>query len=44
MVISDAEKRNTAYHESGHALVARMLPGTDPIHKVTIIPRAAPLG
>ena len=44
MVISDAEKRNTAYHESGHALVARILPGTDPIHKVTIIPRGHALG
>ncbi|MBU2055680.1 MAG: ATP-dependent zinc metalloprotease FtsH [Proteobacteria bacterium] len=44
MVISDSEKRNTAYHESGHALVARMLPGTDPIHKVTIIPRGHALG
>jgi cell division protease FtsH len=44
MVISDAERRNTAYHESGHALVARMLPGTDPIHKVTIIPRGQALG
>ena len=44
MVISDAEKRNTAYHESGHALVARILPGTDPIHKVTIIPRGQALG
>jgi cell division protease FtsH len=44
MVISDAEKRNTAYHETGHALVARMLPGTDPIHKVTIIPRGRALG
>jgi cell division protease FtsH len=44
MVISDVEKRNTAYHESGHALVARMLPGTDPIHKVTIIPRGHALG
>ena len=44
MVISDAEKRNTAYHETGHALVARMLPGTDPIHKVTIIPRGLALG
>jgi cell division protease FtsH len=44
MVISDAEKRITAYHESGHALVARMLPGTDPIHKVTIIPRGRALG
>ncbi|MBW6485908.1 MAG: ATP-dependent zinc metalloprotease FtsH [Syntrophobacterales bacterium] len=44
MVISDAEKKNTAYHETGHALVARMLPGTDPIHKVTIIPRGMALG
>jgi cell division protease FtsH len=44
MVISEKEKRNTAYHESGHALVARMLPGTDPIHKVTIIPRGQALG
>ncbi len=44
MVISDSEKRITAYHESGHALVARMLPGTDPIHKVTIIPRGHALG
>ena len=44
MVISDAEKRNTAYHESGHALVARLLPGSDPIHKVTIIPRGMALG
>jgi cell division protease FtsH len=44
MVISDEEKKNTAYHETGHALVARMLPGTDPIHKVTIIPRGMALG
>ena len=44
MVISDEEKKTTAYHESGHALVARLLPGTDPIHKVTIIPRGAALG
>jgi cell division protease FtsH len=44
MVISETEKRNTAYHESGHALVARLLPGTDPIHKVTIIPRGRALG
>ena len=44
MVISEEEKRNTAYHESGHALVARLLPGTDPIHKVTIIPRGRALG
>ena len=44
MVISDKEKKNTAYHESGHALVAALLPGTDPIHKVTIIPRGRALG
>ncbi len=44
MVISDEEKRNTAYHEGGHALVARLIPGSDPIHKVTIIPRGRALG
>jgi cell division protease FtsH len=44
MVISEQEKRITAYHEAGHALVARMLPGTDPIHKITIIPAAGPWG
>lgn len=44
LVISDEEKRNTAYHEAGHALVARLLPGSDPIHKVTIIPRGRALG
>ena len=44
MVISDEEKRNTSYHESGHTLVARLIPGTDPIHKVTIIPRGRALG
>jgi cell division protease FtsH len=44
MVISDIEKRNTAYHEAGHTLVAKLLPGTDPIHKVTIIPRGRALG
>jgi cell division protease FtsH len=44
MIISDEEKRNTAYHEAGHTLVARMMPGTDPIHKVTIIPRGRALG
>jgi len=44
MVISDEEKRVTAYHEAGHTLVAKLLPGTDPIHKVTIIPRGMALG
>jgi cell division protease FtsH len=44
MIISDNEKRNTAYHEAGHTLVARMIPGTDPIHKVTIIPRGRAMG
>jgi len=44
MILSDEEKRNTAYHEAGHALVAAMTPGTDPLHKVTIIPRGMALG
>jgi len=44
MIISDAGKKNMAYHEAGHTLVARLLPGTDPIHKVTIIPRGRSLG
>ncbi len=44
MFISDEEKKSTAYHEAGHALVAKLLPGTDPIHKVTIIPRGSALG
>jgi cell division protease FtsH len=44
MIISDEEKKNTAYHEAGHTLVARKLPGTDPIHKVTIIPRGRAMG
>lgn len=44
MIISEEEKRNTAYHEAGHALVAAMLPNTDPLHKVTIIPRGMALG
>ncbi|TDR70738.1 ATP-dependent zinc metalloprotease FtsH [Paludibacterium purpuratum] len=44
MVMSEDEKRNTAYHESGHAVVAKMLPKTDPVHKVTIIPRGRALG
>jgi len=44
MIISDEEKRNTAYHEAGHSLVARLTPGTDPIHKVSIIPRGRALG
>lgn len=44
MVLSDAEKKNTAYHEAGHTLVAKLTPGTDPIHKVSIIPRGRALG
>ena len=44
LFISGEEKRITAYHEAGHVLVARLLPGTDPIHKVTIIPRGMALG
>ncbi len=44
MIISEKEKRNTAIHEAGHALVAKMLPETDPVHKVTIIPRGPTLG
>jgi cell division protease FtsH len=44
MIISEDEKRNTAFHEAGHALVALMLPDTDPVHKVTIIPRGRALG
>ena len=44
LIISDAEKRNTAYHEAGHALVAATLPQADPLHKVTIIPRGMALG
>ncbi len=44
MIINDREKEVTAYHEAGHALIARLLPGTDPVHKVTIIPRGRALG
>ncbi len=44
MIISEKEKRTTAVHEAGHALVAKVLPGTDPVHKVTIIPRGRALG
>ncbi|MCR5814391.1 MAG: ATP-dependent zinc metalloprotease FtsH [Desulfovibrio sp.] len=44
LILSDEEKRITAYHEGGHALAARLLPGTDPVHKVTIIPRGRALG
>ena len=44
MLISEDEKRSTAYHESGHVLVSRLLPNTDPVHKVTIIPRGRALG
>ena len=44
MVMTEDERRTTAYHESGHAVVARLLPATDPVHKVTIIPRGRALG
>jgi len=44
MIISDEEKRTTAFHEAGHTLVAKLTPNTDPIHKVTIIPRGRALG
>lgn len=44
MIIGEAEKRNTAYHEAGHCIVAKMIPGTDPVHKITIIPRGHALG
>src|SRR5437870_7643402 len=44
MILSEEEKRNTAYREAGHALVAAMTPGADPLHKVTIIPRGMALG
>ena len=44
IVMPEHERKNTAYHEAGHALVARMLPKTDPVHKVTIIPRGRALG
>jgi cell division protease FtsH len=44
LLLTDQEKRNTAYHEAGHALVAAKLPNSDPLHKVTIIPRGMALG
>lgn len=44
IIINDEEKKTTAYHEAGHTLVAKILPGTDPVHKVTIIPRGRALG
>jgi len=44
MIISEEERKSTAYHEAGHTLVARLIPGTDPIHKVSIIPRGMALG
>ncbi len=44
MVMDDEEKRNTAYHESGHAMIGKLLPKCDPVHKVTIIPRGRALG
>jgi cell division protease FtsH len=44
LLISDDEKKSTAYHEAGHVLVAKLIPGSDPVHKVTIIPRGRSLG
>jgi cell division protease FtsH len=44
LIMSQEERRNTAYHEAGHALVAKLLPGADPVHKVSIIPRGMALG
>ena len=44
LIMPEEERRNTAYHEAGHAVVAKVLPGTDPVHKVTIIPRGRALG
>ncbi|MFZ2088137.1 MAG: ATP-dependent zinc metalloprotease FtsH [Desulfobaccales bacterium] len=44
LILSDRDRTNTAYHEAGHTIVARLVPGTDPIHKVTIIPRGRALG
>jgi len=44
MILTEEEKRTTAYHEAGHTLVGRLIPGTDPLHKVTIIPRGRALG
>ena len=44
MIMPEEERRNTAYHEAGHALVAKLMPKTDPVHKVTVIPRGRALG
>lgn len=44
LIITEEEKRSTAYHESGHVLVSKLIPGSDPVHKVTIIPRGRALG
>jgi len=44
LIITEEEKKNTAYHESGHVLVSKLIPGSDPVHKVTIIPRGRALG
>src|SRR4030095_12139507 len=44
IVMPEHERKNTAYHEAGHALVAKLLPKTDPVHKVTVIPRGRALG
>jgi cell division protease FtsH len=44
LILSDEEKKTTAYHEAGHAIIAKLLPGTDPVHKVSILPRGRALG
>ena len=44
LILTDEEKRSTAYHEAGHALVAKLIPGSEPVHKVTIVPRGRSLG
>jgi len=44
LILTDEEKKNTAYHEAGHALVAKLIPGAEPVHKVTIVPRGRSLG
>ena len=44
LIMREEERKNTAYHESGHAVVAQLLPNADPVHKVTIMPRGWALG